>query len=102
MPKKRYSIGDLTTAYKTVVFSQENQNVEIQWMWITNRTGSAATIEVAHVPSGSSAGETLDLINDFSVGANTYSATEVGIYCQIKYRICSCTDVLRYRKLPHN
>ena len=82
MPKKRYSVGYLTTAYKEVVFSQDDLGVEIQWMWIANRTGSAATIEIAHVPSGSSPAESLDLINDLSVAANTYSVTEVGIYME--------------------
>lgn len=82
MPKKRYSVGYLTTAYKEVVFSQDDLGVEIQWMWIVNRTGSAATIEIAHVPSGSSPAESLDLINDLSVAANTYSVTEVGIYME--------------------
>lgn len=78
MPKKRYSIGYLTTAYKEVIRCE--MDIEINWMWIANRTGSAAKIELAHVPQGSSVSEALDLINDHSLAANTYISNEVKIY----------------------
>lgn len=80
MPKKRYSAGYLTTDYKTIVISPDNLGVELNWMWITNRSGSAAKVEIAHVPQGSAVSEALDLINDHSLAANTYISNEVKIY----------------------
>jgi len=80
MPRQRYSIGALTTDYKTVVVSIDNRAIVVSWMWITNIAGSAATVEIAHVPSGSDAGTSMDLVNDLSVDPNTYSVTEMGIF----------------------
>ena len=82
MPKKRYSVGYLTTDYKTIVVSPDNLGVELKWMWITNRGGSAAKVEIAHVPQGSTAGETLDLVHDYSVDSEAYVVSEIGIYLE--------------------
>ena len=90
MPKKRYSIGYLTTAYKEVI--RCSMDIELKWMWITNRTGSAAKIEIAHVPNGSTAAESLDLINDHSLAANTYIASEIGIYVPANDTIVAKSD----------
>ena len=79
MPKKRYTIGYLTTEYKDVVVA-ENAQVEIVWIWATNRSGGSVSMEIAHVPAGASADETMDLMHDYAMAANALFTQECVIY----------------------
>lgn len=87
MAKKRYSSNYLTTSYKDIVFSEKH--TELVWMWITNRGGSAATLEIAHVPAGATAGETMDLIHDHSLDSNAYITNEILICLEPGDRIAA-------------
>ena len=90
MPKARYNSGFLTTSYKDIVFAEVP--CELKWMWITNRGSSAAKVEIAHVPDGQAAGETMDLIHDFSLDANNYVTNEILVYLQAGDKITAKSD----------
>ena len=79
MPKRRYTIGYATTDYKDIVVAKD-MAIEIKWIWVTNRSGSAATLELAHVPSGASPDETMDLMHDYSLDANAMLSLECLVY----------------------
>tara|TARA_R110002012_G_scaffold199089_1_gene367993 strand:- start:1838 stop:2260 length:423 start_codon:yes stop_codon:yes gene_type:complete len=80
MPRQRYSIGYLTTDYKDIAVSADNAEIEIKWIWATNRSGSTASFELAHVPANAAAGETLDLIHDYSMDANDTLSLDSLVY----------------------
>tara|TARA_R100001015_G_C4589722_1_gene145331 strand:+ start:501 stop:920 length:420 start_codon:yes stop_codon:yes gene_type:complete len=90
MPKVRYNSGYLTTAYKDIVFAEAP--CELKWMWITNRGSGAAKVEIAHVPAGQAAGETMDLVHDFSLAADNYVTNEILIYLEAGDRIAAKSD----------
>ena len=90
MPKVRYSSGYLTTAYKDIVFAEAP--CELKWMWITNCGSGAAKVEIAHVPAGQTAGETMDLVHDFSLAVDNYVTNEILIYLEAGDKIAAKSD----------
>lgn len=79
-PKKQGALSEATTTIFTAT-AKTNSNQRILWqleaLTLNNDSGGSATINVYHVPSGSSLGDTNKIVNALVMADNSsYTTTE--------------------------
>mgnify|MGYP003108629701 FL=1 len=93
MTAKRYNIGTLGTAARTLVEAAEGERIRIEQIWVCNNEASVRKVTITHVPAGDdSAVANFNLWNEVALRADTTQVIDTQIYMDPGDRITAFTD----------
>ena len=83
MTAKRYNIGKLGTASRTLVEAGEGERIRIEQVWVCNTHDSNIDVTLSHVPARDDADESnFRLWNEVIVRADTTQVIDSTIYLE--------------------
>ncbi len=85
---RRWNIGPLGTADRTLILAEANERIIVDRIWITNKDTSNRSVSVHHLPADD--GAVVDdfcLLHDYTINSKTYTVLEHEIYMEPGDRI---------------
>jgi len=80
---RRWNIGPLLTADRVLVRAQQNEQIIIDQIWITNKDNSNYTVDLHHLPADDGAStDDFCLIHEYTVNSKTYVVIDAKIYME--------------------
>lgn len=81
MTTKRYNIGRLGSASRTLVEAGETERIQIEQIWVCNTADANRDVTIAHVPAGDDSAEVnFYLWNEVIVRADTAQVIDAKIF----------------------
>ena len=80
---RRWNIGPILTADRVLIRAQQNEQIVIDQIWITNKDNSNYTVSLHHLPADDGAVlDNFSLIHEYTVNAKTYVVIDAKIYME--------------------
>lgn len=80
---RRWNIGPLGTADRTLIRAQQNERIVVDRIWICNKDTSNRTVDVHHLPADDGAvADNFVLLHNHAINAKTFEVIESPIYLE--------------------